>query len=207
MKSIHLLIIDDHPMVIEGLKAILRNLNFLESMYQANSAQAGLKLLENGKVDMVVIDIQLPDMSGIDLCKLVHLRFPEVKIVGMSSHGDRTYASEMISGGALGFFNKAAGAEEIEKTLLGALQNQITISLPGGQNTPVRTTSLEKPLLTRRELEVLELIARGYTNKEIADKLFVSASTVDTHRKNLLSKFGVLNTAALVHTAGKVGLL
>jgi DNA-binding NarL/FixJ family response regulator len=194
-------------MVIEGLKALLRNLSFLESIYQANSGQAGLKLLENGKVDIVLMDIQLPDMSGIDLCKMVHLRFPEVKILGMSSHGDRTYASEMISRGALGFFNKAAGAEEIEKALLGALQNQITISLPEGKTTPVRTTSIEKPLLTRRELEVLELIAHGYTNKEIADRLFVSASTVDTHRKNLLFKFDVLNTAALVHKAGKVGLL
>jgi two-component system nitrate/nitrite response regulator NarL len=207
MKAIHLLIIDDHPMVIEGLKAILKNLNFLESIYQANSAQAGLKLLENGKVDLVLIDIQLPDMSGIDLCKLVHNRFPEVKKLGMSSHADRTYAQEMIHNGALGFFNKAAGLEEIEKALLGALQNQITISLPEQNMPQLKTTSLEKPVLTRREVEVLELIAKGLTNKEIADKLFVSSSTVDTHRKNLLAKFDVLNTAALVHLAGKVGFL
>ncbi len=207
MKSIHLLIIDDHPMVIEGLKALLRNLNFLESIYQANSAEAGLKLLENGQIDMALIDIQLPDMSGIDLCKVVHGRFPNLKVLGMSSHGDRIYAQEMIQNGALGFFNKAAGPEEIEKAMLGALQNQITISLPD-QNTPQwKTTSHEKPVLTRRELEVLELIAKGLTNKEIADKLFVSPSTVDTHRKNLLAKFEVLNTAALVHLAGKVGLV
>jgi DNA-binding NarL/FixJ family response regulator len=207
MKTIHILIIDDHPMVIEGLKALLRNLNYLESIHQANSAQAGLRILENGKVDIALIDIQLPDMSGIELCKVVHQRFPKVKILGMSSHADPTYANAMVHNGANGFFNKVAGLEEIEKAILGALQNQITISIPD-QNLPqIKTTHLEKPILTRREMEVLEWIAKGLTNKEIAEKLFVSTNTVDTHRKNLLAKFDVLNTAALVYQAGKVGLV
>jgi two-component system, NarL family, nitrate/nitrite response regulator NarL len=129
-----------------------------------------------------------------------------LKVIAMSTFQNKTYISEMIQNGALGYLTKSASPEEIESAIRAAMNNQMTIQVGNvTANQPKKET--DGPMLTRHEKEVLELVAQVHTNKEIADKLFVSQSTIDSHRKNLLSKFEVLKTAALIANAAKAGLL
>jgi DNA-binding NarL/FixJ family response regulator len=125
----------------------------------------------------------------------------------MSTFHDPAYARELLEAGGKGFITKNASHSEIEQLLHMVSQGAVMVSPLLQNNEPLRFVSGQAPILTRREKEVLQLIAQGLTNKEIADRLFVSSSTVDSHRKNLLSKFDVLNTAALIRQAMLQGLL
>lgn len=205
-KEVKIIIVDDHPIVLEGMENILKNMEGIVLVGKAASAMDVIALLREKSVDIVITDINLPEISGIDLCKKITTEFPLVKVIAMSTFQDKAYISEMIQNGALAYLTKSASPEEIEKAIHATMANQMTISV---SNYNGATTKRENsgPVITRREQEVLLLIAEGLTNKEIADKLFVSQSTIDSHRKNLLSKFEVLNTAALVAQAAKAGLV
>ncbi len=206
MKEVKIIIVDDHPIVLEGMENILKNMEGIVLVGKAASAMDAIALLREKSVDIIITDINLPEISGIDLCKKITTEFPLVKVIAMSTFQDKAYISEMIQNGALAYLTKSASPEEIEKAIHATMANQMTISV---SNYNGATTKREQsgPVITRREQEVLLLIAEGLTNKEIADKLFVSQSTIDSHRKNLLSKFEVLNTAALVAQAAKAGLV
>lgn len=125
----------------------------------------------------------------------------------MSTFHDPGYVSEMIKAGGSGFITKNATIEEIESALRGVMKGEIIISHLLTAQKPITFSNHEGPVVTRREKEVLVLISEGLTNKEIADKLFVSLSTIDSHRKNLLTKFNVMNTAALISQAMKKGVI
>jgi DNA-binding NarL/FixJ family response regulator len=206
MKVIQIIIVDDHPIVLEGMENILKNLSGMSLMGKATNALDAIALLKKVNADLVFTDINLPEISGIDLCKKIVAEFPHIKVIAMSTFQDKAYISEMIQSGAQGYITKSASQDEIERTILSVMNNQMTIQVSNysGNAAPGRTSG---PILTRREKEVLQLIAEGLTNKEIADKLFVSQSTIDSHRKNLLAKFEVMNTAALIAQAARSGLL
>lgn len=207
-EKISILIVDDHPMVLEGMTAILKNISSINQIHKASMALEAIKVLRENVCEVVITDINLPEISGIDLCKKIKKEFPDVKVIAMSTFQDKSYISNMIQNGASGYLSKTSSPEEIEKAIVASLQNQITINVSGAGSTPsIINNDLKTPLITTREKEVLELISQGLTNKEIADKIFVSTHTVDTHRKNLLTKFNVLNTAALITAAGKFGLI
>jgi DNA-binding NarL/FixJ family response regulator len=125
----------------------------------------------------------------------------------MSTFHDPSYVSEIIAAGASGFLTKNSSAQDFETAIHKALNGETIISTLTPQQAPLTFTHHNGPVLTRREKEVLQLIALGHTNKEIAEKLFVSLSTIDSHRKNILSKFEVMNVASLIAKAGKLGLL
>jgi DNA-binding NarL/FixJ family response regulator len=207
-EKISILIVDDHPMVLEGMTAILKNISSINQIHKASMALEAIKVLRENVCEVVITDINLPEISGIDLCKKIKKEFPDVKVIAMSTFQDKSYISNMIQNGASGYLSKTSSPEEIEKAIVASLQNQITINVSGAGSTPsIINNDLKTPVITTREKEVLELISQGLTNKEIADKIFVSTHTVDTHRKNLLTKFNVLNTAALITAAGKFGLI
>jgi DNA-binding NarL/FixJ family response regulator len=152
------------------------------------------------------MDINLPDKSGIDLCKEVKEKYPLIFIVGLSTFNQQSFIQKMMDNGASGYVLKNATQEELTDAIGAVMKGNIYLCDEASQALR-KNISAGVPVLTRREKEVLELIAGGMTNNEIAKKLFLSSTTVDTHRKNLLAKFGVKNTASVVKMAVQMQLI
>jgi len=193
-------IVDDHYMVIEGIRSLLQNEKNIEWAGHATNAASCLAFLKDQQPDIILMDINLPDKSGIDLCKEVKEKYPLVFIVGLSTFNQQSFIQKMMDNGASGYVLKNATQEELTEAIESVMRGKIYMSVEASQALR-KNISAEVPVLTRREKEVLELIAGGMTNNEIAKKLFVASTTVDTHRKNLLAKFGVKNTASLMKLA------
>jgi DNA-binding NarL/FixJ family response regulator len=199
-------IVDDHYMVIEGIRSLLQNEAGIEWTGHATNAESCLAFLQRQQPDVILMDINLPDKSGIDLCREVNIKYPAIRILGLSTFNQRSYIEKMMENGASGYLLKNAGREELLKGIEMAMQRKSYMSHEAALSLRSRETH-GLPLLTRREKEILELIAAGHTNQEIADKLFISYTTVDTHRKNLLQKFNAKNVAVLINLATKNGFL
>jgi DNA-binding NarL/FixJ family response regulator len=203
-----ILIVDDHNMVIEGLKSILAQLPHIEVVATAINAFEAIEALRNhSKINLVLSDINLPDISGIDLCAKIKKEFSAVEVIALSTFNQRSYVSQMIQNGASGYLVKSATAAEIDEAIQTVLAGKMYISHDINNETIFTKSSAEAPTLTRREKEILILIAEGQTNNIMAEKLFISPFTVDTHRKNLLLKFEVGNTAQLIKKASGFGLV
>ena len=205
MEKIQVLIVDDHPMVIEGMRSLLSNLDFVGIAGTAANAFEAVALLKTRPVDVAIVDINLPDVNGIELTAKIVKEFPRVKVLAMSTFKERSYISRMIQSGASGYLIKSASADEIAEAVLTAYEGKLYLSLD--VNAIDRSVTAEPPILSRREKEVLEHIAEGLTSPQIAEKLFISLHTVDTHRKNILTKFNVNNTAALIKLAVRLNLV
>ena len=193
-------IVDDHYMVIEGIRSLLQNEKGIEWMGHAMNADSCMAFLRQQQPDVILMDINLPDKSGIDLCKDVKAKYPGIFIIGLSTFNQQSFIQRMMDNGASGYVLKNATQEELMDAIMTVLKGKTFLSEEASLSLR-KTEPAGKPVLTRREKEVLELIAEGLTNGEIAEKLFVSVTTVDTHRKNLLAKFEAKNTAELVKLA------
>ncbi|HMK19445.1 MAG TPA: response regulator transcription factor [Chitinophagaceae bacterium] len=198
-------IVDDHYMVIEGIRSLLQNEKSIEWMGHAMNASSCLAFLNKQLPDVILMDINLPDISGIDLCKEVKTKYPSVFIIGLSTFNQQSFIQKMMDNGASGYVLKNATQDEITSAIETVMKGKTYLS-EEASNT-LRKDNGAAIILTRREKEVLELIADGMTNAEIAQKLFISVTTVDTHRKNLLAKFETKNTAALIKIAVSRGYL
>lgn len=200
---ISVFIVDDHPMVVAGLQSLLENLDNIQVAGAVPNAFETIAFLKNNKVDVILLDINLPDISGIDLCKKITNEFPAIKILGISTFSERSYISRMIENGALGYLIKSASREEIAEAIETVMKGKMYVSV--SMEHLMRPLSLTPPntlpAITKREKEILSLIAEGLTNNQIAEKLFISPLTVDSHRKNLLTKLQVNNTASLIKQA------
>ena len=201
MDKIRLLVVDDHPMVLEGMKSMLQQLSFVELCGMATDAYAAMELIKKEKPQIVITDINMPEIGGIELALKIRHEFPEVKVIAMSTFKERSYISQMIQNGAAGYLVKSASREEIEEAILSVHEGKLYMSLDINLSAADKTELNNIPVLSTREKEVLVLIADGLTNPQIAAKLFISMHTVDSHRKNLLTKFGVNNTAGLIKLA------
>ena len=204
--AVKILIVDDHPMVVEGLKSLLTDVEGITVVGTASNAFDTIAFLKNNEADVAFLDINLPDISGIDLCKKIKEQFPEVKSLALSTFSERAYVSRMIQNGACGYLIKSSSKEEILEAIRQVQAGGYYMNVNFDQNT-TSSTPKNIPFLTRREKEVLALIAEGLTNPQIADQLFVSVTTVNTHRANLLMKFEVSNTASLIKVAAGLGLV
>ncbi len=199
-------IVDDHYMVIEGIRSLLQQEKDVEWVGHATNATSCLAFLKQQLPDVILMDINLPDKSGIDLCKEVKQLYPSVFVVGLSTFNQQSFIVKMMENGASGYVLKNATREELMEAIEVVAKGKTYLSDEAAQT--LRKTNLdEMPVLTRREKEVLILIAEGLTNNEVAEKLFISSSTVDTHRKNLLAKFDARNTASLVKMAMQLQLI
>lgn len=201
-QPIRVFIVDDHPMVVEGMTTMLQQEPSIEVAGYAMNAASCLGFFAHHEADVVLMDINLPDKSGIDLCKELKTKHPELKILGISNFNQGSYVREMITQGASGYVLKNVSKEELLEAIHLIKRGQQYLSFEAGKamhQEDLRQRDL--PLITKREKEVLLLIAEGLTNAAIAEKLFVSTSTVDSHRKSLLSKLEVRNTAALIKFA------
>jgi two-component system, NarL family, nitrate/nitrite response regulator NarL len=206
-EKINILLVDDHSMVIEGMKSILAQIPLVQVKATAGNAFEAIAALRENNIALAFVDINLPDISGIELCAKIKKEFAHVHVLGLSTFKQRSYVSQMIANGASGYLIKSAAKEEIAQAINDVLAGKMYFSADIN-NTKTETLSEdEAPTLTRREKEILKMIAEGLTTNEIAQKIFISPYTVDTHRKNLLSKFEVSNTALLIKIAGQFGLL
>lgn len=198
-------IVDDHYMVIEGIRSLLQNENNIEWMGHATSALSCLGFLKLQQPDVILMDINLPDMSGIDLCKEVRKLYPAIYILGLSTFNQQPFIRNMLDNGAVGYVLKNATKEELLNAIQTVLSGKSYLSMEVA--IALRETSSDLPLITKREKEVLQLIADGLTNSEIGENLFISIPTVNSHRKSLLDKFNAKNTAILIGKAIKQGLV
>ena len=205
---IRVLIVDDHKIVIEGMKLLLQNHPNIEVAGTALSGEEAIDLLPNLCPDVVLLDINMPGLNGIDTCKKLLELQPILKVIAISMHKESSLIKLMLSNGAKGYVLKNAGQDEVieaieavymGKTYLDETVNEIIVS----SVTSAKSSKVESPFpsLSRREKEILALILEEYTTQEIADKLFISFGTVETHRRNMLIKTGARNTAGLVRIA------
>ncbi len=205
--AIKLFIVDDHYMVIEGIHSLLQNEKDIEWMGHATNAGSCMAFLQQQTPDVILMDISLPDKSGIDLCREVNEKFPGIYILGLSTFNQQSFIEKMMSSGAAGYVLKNATQEELTEGIRTVMTGRQYLSFDAAAALRQVTVHNDGPLITRREKEVLGLIADGFTNNEIAQKLFISVATVDTHRKNLLAKFECKNIASLIKLAMQMQLI
>ncbi len=202
--AIKLFIVDDHYMVIEGIHSILQNETTIEWMGHATNAASCLAFLQHQQPDVILMDINLPDKSGIDLCNEVKQKHPAIQILGLSTFNQQSFIEKMMSNGASGYVLKNASQQELMEAIHTVVKGKKFLSFDAALALRKPDNESNLPVITRREKEVLELIADGMTNNVIAQKLFISSTTVDTHRKNLLAKFEAKNTASLIRIAAQM---
>ncbi len=205
--AISIFIVDDHFMVIEGIHSLLQNEKSITWMGHAGNAASCQAFLQNQRPDIILMDINLPDKSGIDLCKEVKDRYPAVNIIGLSTFNQQSFIEKMIANGASGYVLKNATQQELMDAIHTVIKGKQFLSFDAAVALRKQDEAHSVPLITRREKEVLEHIAEGMTNNEIAHQLFISTTTVDTHRKNLLLKLGAKNTASLIRIATQLNIV
>ena len=192
-------------MVIEGFKTLLSQNDKITVVGTAINAFEAISFITKNEVDIAFIDINLPDINGIELCKKIKTEFPSIMCLALSTFNDRSYVSKMIENGANGYLLKNSSKEEIYKAIDEVSKGNMYF------NVDYQTQNTSKynqiPIITRREKEVLVLIAEGLTNQQIADKLFISITTVSSHRQNLMLKLEANNTASLIKNAVKFELI
>ncbi len=200
---IRVFIVDDHPVVIEGIHALLQNEKDIAWVGQAMNAQSCLGFFVNNIADVLLMDISMPGMEGVELCGLMKEKYPGIMILGLSSFNQGLYIKKMMENGASGYILKNSSKEELIQAIHAVHKGHIFFSGEVGMALKEyeKSSVNELPLLTPREKEVLVLIAEGFTNPQIAEKIFLSSFTVDSHRKNILAKLGAKNTASLVRLA------
>lgn len=208
---INVAITDDHPLVIQGLVDMLSDQESITVTGRYCNASETLTSITNANADVLLLDISLPDMDGTELCTIIHKSHPDIGIIALTSFDDISMVKTMIRHGAKGYLLKTVGKDE----LMEAIQTVVA----GGEHIQkelrsrildealgMRKTAVGPPRLTRREKEVLALIIDELTTAEIAEELFLSPKTVESHRAVLLQKFGVRNVAGLVKQAIEHGL-
>jgi len=207
--KIVLAIVDDHPMVIEGLKSLLKPETAIYTTVSFTKGREFISFLSQNEVDLVFLDISLPDANGIELCKEIKKTSPKTIVLGLSNQTERSIMLQMLQSGASGYLLKNVSPDELLTCIQEALHGLITFSREA-KEIMGRTSKAglnEVASITKREKQILQLLAQGKTTATIATELFLSPLTVDTHRKNLLQKFDVKNTAELLMAAVQQKLL
>ncbi len=201
-------IVDDHSVVIEGIKSVLQNEVTFEVVGFATSAEKCLQFFENHAADVILMDINLPDLDGIELCKIMTQNHPKTKILALSTFDQGTYIKKMMESGAHGYLLKNSSKQEIIEAIKTVYSGETYLCFDAGRSLKQANENQNNlPHLTKREKEVLQNISEGLTNLQISEKLFISIDTVDSHRKNLYSKLNVKNTAMLLKYALENNLL
>lgn len=211
---IQLLLCDDHPLVIEGIKLILKDDSRFNIIGESHNGQEALDFLAKNKVDILLMDINMPVLNGLETAKFIKKDFPDLKVIMLSMLNDSHIIKHLIENGVKAYMMKNAGQDEIISTILKVHEGGTVfdselimeiIELKKSRSKKKKNALF--PKLSRRESEILQLIVDEHTTSEIAEKLFISFGTVETHRRNMLNKLGLRNTAGLVRTAIEFGLL
>ena len=199
--KIKLAIVDDHPMILEGLKSLLeKDTKF--HVFSFTKGAAVIDFIQENKIDVVLLDIVLSDGNGLDFCKIIKQKAPQSIVIALSNQAERSIIFRFLENGGNGYILKNADSQEIIEGIEKALNGDLALSKEV-QEIMLRTsvTNFELPRLTKREKQILQAIAKGNTSAEIAEQLFISVITVETHRRNLLQKFKAKNMMELVKIA------
>lgn len=215
MKDLRILIIDDHRLVRDGIKTMLEtqseNYNF--DISEAESGEEAIAIIIKKEFDVILVDYQLPVMNGAQTVKEILAYRPKAKILALSNYDEYTYIANMIKVGVKGYVLKNISPNELIKAIETILQgkkyfaNDVSEKIIDSEAKKESNALLSKISITRRQTEILKLVATGMTNEAIAKKLSLSKRTVDTHRQNLLLKLDVHNTAALIKRATELSIL
>ena len=207
----NILIADDHQLIIDGLCGILKDEKSIATIYSAKNGQEAIDLVMNNSIDCVLMDINMPLVNGLEATKIIKQKKPGVKIIVVSMMSDVSVVVKLLKAGADAFILKDTGKEELLRAIEKVMNNEKYVSNELNMNLyhhlGLKKNQSTANHLTPREMEIVQHIANGMTNQEIAARLFLSTSTVDTHRKNILAKLELKNTAALVKYAGENKLL
>lgn len=216
MKPISVLVADDHRLYREGVKALLEDNEDIAITLEASDGSTILQKLAQCPVDVILMDIDMPGMNGVEATRQVKQQYPDTRILILSMYDDLDFILEVLRAGASGYLLKETEnldlANAIKALAIGSsyYSEKIAEKLAGYLthiNVPPPSPLPDSPSLTKRELEILRLIGEEFTNTEIADQLFISENTVFTHRRNLLGKLSARNTAGLIRSAARFGLL
>lgn len=210
MQKLKIYLVDDHKLFREGLKLLLSTQDFVHHIYEASNGREFIESLSLVDCDVVLMDIEMPEMNGIEATREALRLHPDLKIIVLSMYGDEQYYYKIIDAGAKGFMLKNTGIENvitaIKKVAAGEnfFSEELLFSILNNMRDSNKTeTESPDSEISEREMEILYHVCKGKSNQEIADELFISKRTVDKHRANLLSKTGCRNTAALVMYAIK----
>jgi len=204
-----LVLVDDHPIIIEGLTKLLGKNDRFDIVASFTQGNQLLAYIKKNTVDVALVDIILPDINGMDLCKEIKKIAPGTIVIALSNHQERSAVTRMLENGANGYILKNASIDEIGNCINEALEGKITFS-KGISDIILKTPFKTKwtfVKLTSRESEILKLVAQGLTASRIAEKLFLSKFTIENHKKNLLQKLQAKNIAELISNASDKGLL
>lgn len=205
---INVYIVEDHAVVVEGIRVLLQNEKDITIVGSSGTAAGCLEYFVNKTADIVLMDISLPDMNGVELCKLLKDTNKEIMVLALSTFNQGIYMNKIMEMGASGYLLKNLTRQELIDGIKTVNKGGVYFSFEAGK---IYKSTLEKnnqlPVLTKREKEILKLIAEGLTNLQISRQLFISIDTVDTHRKNLYTKLDVKNTASLIRYAIDNGII
>ena len=210
-RNARILIIDDHKLVLEGLKLLIESTTELDFVGMAESGKVGISMIEESKPDILLLDIEMPEMNGIEVCKHVKASFPSIKVIAITMLVQPSIIQSMRSAGADGFLIKnTSGAElvfAIKEVYEGRSYYSSEVLEKVKKGIIINGNKFPVPKLSKREKEVVSLIMESYKTKEIAKALSISAGTVETHRRNIFRKIGVKNAVGLVKTVMEHRLL
>ncbi len=212
-----ILIVDDHPLVREGLISILKSAAGYEVVGQAGNARNAIRMVKNLKPDLVLLDLALPDKSGIELSREIRKISPPTRILIVSMHSKVEYIVKAFQAGATGYMVKESATEKLlqgiehvvkgEYFMDGSVSHQVVEKLMQTSEKEMKITDAAYETLTPREQEITVLLAEGYSAKETAAKLFISPKTVENHRTSIMNKLGLHSTLELVRYAARLGLI
>lgn len=207
------LIADDHQLFLDGLRMVLDTSPKFEIVGEANNGKQVLDLLANVQADLAVLDISMPEMDGIETAKAIKSTYPDMRILILSMYRQDALIKRLMRSGIDGYVLKENGQKELIKALEVIVSGQkyfaeeVTKVIIDSFNPSVKKSQKNDVNLTKRELEVLQLVSKEMTTQEIAQKIFVSQNTVITHRKNIMRKLDVRNAAGMIRLATEMGLL
>lgn len=212
--AITVILADDHKIIRDGLRTLIESQPEMQVIAEAENGRETIKLAKELQPDVVIMDISMPDLNGIDATREIVNSIPGIKVIALSMHSDRRFVSGMLSSGASGYLLKDCAFEELAKAIRTVVTNHTYLS-PMISDIVVKSyiskspesTIENAPLLTAREREMLQLMAEGMTAKEIASHLFVSVKTVETHRRNIAQKLNINRAAELIKYAIREGLV
>ncbi len=220
MSKIKLFVVDDHPIFVDGITGLLKDTPEFEIIGTAHNGQDFLDKIKNNQPDIVLMDINMPVMDGIVATKKLKEKYPDIKVIALTMFNDIRFIKELLEIGAKGYVLKNISREDIIKAIFTVSEGKPYLDTAVQENVISSMSSVagEDELndkeadsmiknITTREMEILQLIALGLTSQDIAEKLFISKNTVETHRKNLLAKLNVKNTASLLKFAYRKGLV
>jgi len=209
---ISILVIDDHPLVGDGISMMVKEITHLQILTVCKTGKEALAFLEKTSPDVILLDISLPDIDGLELCTLIRKKNKQTKIIGLTSTNEAGIITQLLANGGNGYLLKNMEREELITAIDEVMNGRIFLSKAANQKILEQFHSLKdalknKPVLTRREKEILKLLYEGLTGPQIAEKLFLSPLTVETHRKNLMQKLNVNSVQQLLKVAGENKLI